>query len=74
MCPQIQTDSFNAFNPNPFVAKDVHIERYSSDGWGRYSAIPHEKCRFLAAILLEFPCFRQLLVTLKLLGIPFEQE
>jgi hypothetical protein len=35
---------------------------------------PHEKCRFLAAILLEFPCFRRLLVTLKLLGIPFEQE
>ena len=33
-----------------------------------------EKCRFLATFLLEFPCFRRLLVTPALLGIPFEQE
>jgi hypothetical protein len=72
MCPQMQGSPFDR---NAFVARDVHIERYSSEGWaGSSLQLLQEKCRFLAAILLQFPCFRRLLVTLALLGIPFEQE
>jgi len=73
--PQMQADSFNSFNRNGYVAKEVHIERYSSEGWaGSLLQLLQEKCLFLATILLQFPCFRRLLVTLALLGISFEQE
>jgi hypothetical protein len=71
MRPQMRADSFDR---NGFVAMEVHIERYSSQGWA--SALLQslqEKCRFLATILLQFPCFRRLLVTLALLGIAQEQ-
>jgi hypothetical protein len=46
----------------------VHIERYNSDGWaGCFLQLQQEKCRLLAAILLQFPYFRRLLVTLAIL-------
>ena len=71
----ISADAGGLFDGNAFVANEVHIERYSSEGWaGSILQLLQEKWRFLATFLLEFPCFRRLLVTPALLGIPFEQE
>ena len=71
----LSADAGGLFDGNAFVANEVHIERYSSEGWaGSILQLLQEKCRFLAAILLQFPCFRRLLVTLALLGNRFEQE
>jgi len=79
MGPQMQADDIHSFDRTGFVARAVHIERYKKIRQQRlgipFPATPVlEKCRFLAAILLQFPRFRRLLVTLALLGIPLEQE
>ena len=56
-----------------FVAR-MYIERCSSEGWASpLMQSLQEKCRFLAAILLQFPWFRRLLVTVALLGNRLEQ-
>jgi len=75
MCPQMQADNIHSFDGTDFVAREVHIERYISRGWARILYNRYiQKCRLLATILLQFPFFRRLLVTLALLGIPLEQE
>ena len=72
---KVSADAGSPFDRNAFTARNVHIERYSSEGWaGSLLQLLQEKCRFLAAFSLQFPCFRRLLVTVALLGNPSEQE
>src|ERR1044072_1938219 len=71
--PQIHSDTFNPFNRNGPVAKDVHIERYKSEGWARILLqSSHEN----AAVLL-LSCWSSLVfddfLTLSLLGIRSKQ-
>jgi hypothetical protein len=35
MCPQVQADNIY-FDRTDFVAEEVHIERYTSEGWARF--------------------------------------
>jgi hypothetical protein len=71
----MSADKGGPFDRNVFVAREVYIERYSRAGWaGSLLQLLEEKCHVLAAFLLQFPCFRRLLVTVALLGIPLEQE
>src|SRR6266550_762893 len=55
MCPQMQADNIHSFDGTDFVAREVHIERYISRGWGRIPIQPlHSKmspsCYDLAAV------------------------
>jgi hypothetical protein len=58
MCPQVQADNIY-FDRTDFVAKEVHIERYTSEGWARGSSATialkmSPSCCYLAAVPL-FP-------------------
>jgi hypothetical protein len=70
----MSADPDGPFDRNGFVDGEVYIERYSREGWA-VSLLQslQEKCHVLAAFLLQFPCFRRLLVTVALLGIRLEQ-
>jgi hypothetical protein len=78
MCPQVQADSIY-FDRTDFVAKEVHIERYTSEGRARGSCnhctemSPY--CYYLAAVPL-FPttsCHTRASLAFRL-GIPSEEE
>jgi hypothetical protein len=68
------------------IAKEVYIERYNNEGWkSSFPQSPPEilhiiagkmspSCCYLAAILLQFPFFRRILVTHPYLGISFQLE
>src|SRR5204863_5980199 len=70
----MSADAGGPFNRNAFVGREVYIERYIAKVGRVLFCNSRKKCHFLAAFALQFPCFRRLLVTVALLGIPLEQE
>jgi hypothetical protein len=64
---------WRSLHPNEYLYGS--LPRRKGEGWEcSVLQLLQEKCLFIAAFLLQFPCFRRLLVTLALLGIPLEQE